>query len=1112
MSLQVFALCCIGAFALLQFHWIPRLRTRWETSRRISALSTAAMLSVAALLRTVAAIAGLTTLTMMAWVLLLRSGGGATVEEIAAALTRLELWQGRFAAFGPTWSTILILALVLSLAILTHRRTKRHYQNIFNTIFEREFERLDADRLAGRLEPLPPTSEMDALQQEIEQAREVYAALADETGAEAEENRKRVAQYVYERMRFRDVIDIARRIDAQLDEEDVKLPEAETAIEKLQSVFISRGFVKGLGFTGRALYLVTIALLVPSFAGFAAARTAPLLQQRMVELRDLRMNASRTAWQQATANLGSKEEQLSAEDQAAIDRIAEAYERQLSVASNISLPQSAYSVRAALVSNRVIATARAASKVEVRQYPSGSKADNLTEVERWLVGVEENALARDRGPITPDGKAVREDLSQAARRSATLRERIRTAAAGMAEPAASRDIAKTLVDTIAGSVAGEVPGLPGELLSGIEIQQRQSAAWARTAARRQFVSSFVGGTEIDDALRKVGFVSETISPRDLADLHMVTKAATESAAFDSLQEKISSRPPGIEAVLDPDVDWDRAAQNIVKIADMSGSRNAGQLTEFAATFATHFPNHEGAEAATPAAQLREFLGGDGPPPEGGGSPGGAGPGGGGGGPKSPQQIARVAETIRTSSADSWVPTRSTRAGIPGASAARSRSFGRLRGFARVGGVLIGQTMPAGKGLDIRDIAWTVGDGRVEIVLTDATGKRHRSVPHRATLVQQALTYAADGRPLAVTMTTAEPLPELKILVHPALVDTAMGHRVIELDRFVDTYARGGEPARRRVRDAEETVDADYALYQYAWAARLQSLELEKLSERVDDVESRLWLAALERLSSEILESEDVARRAARSWNSRSFERPDSLLRSKPEYFDPTLVSTLITTQASLSGLRDALARPSLESMTAVVSNESLQRYLTTPPEYQVWSGVREKAPAPRISDVLVMGKRSAAPLEFMLQVAFTSAPREDTEKAEEPWEFPGLGEEIDRLVLGAVMQDARAREVLRDSEEFTILQRLFRLALAGDLGSRFPVEKLASLANALAPYAPEVVATPRWNARPGIVEAMQQQAGTDEQRALVSSLIDLRRSLAVAKSEGAASAELPPIR
>jgi hypothetical protein len=51
---------------------------------------------------------------------------------------------------------------------------------------------------------------------------------------------------------------------------------------------------------------------------------------------------------------------------------------------------------------------------------------------------------------------------------------------------------------------------------------------------------------------------------------------------------------------------------------------------------------------------------------------------------------------------------------------------------------------------------------------------------------------------------------------------------------------------------------------------------------------------------------------------------------------------------------------------------------------------------------------------------------------------------------------------LEEMRDFTVLQRLFRTALAGRLDSGFPVESLTQLAHDLKPYVPAKFATSRW--------------------------------------------------
>ena len=170
-------------------------------------------------------------------------------------------------------------------------------------------------------------------------------------------------------------------------------------------------------------------------------------------------------------------------------------------------------------------------------------------------------------------------------------------------------------------------------------------------------------------------------------------------------------------------------------------------------------------------------------------------------------------------------------------------------------------------------------------------------------------------------------------------------------------------------------------------------------------------------------------------------------------------------------------------------------YLTTehlwqapPPEFQVWSGVRERSFA--LDPALSFLKRPSGkdfraalwPFDFMLQVAFTSPPldAQNEEEAEaftdeEPWEFPSLAPVISAKVAQGIAADPEFHSIHETMRDFTVLQRFFRVALAGGLGAQFPQEKFVHLMDATAAGAPKPSRTLRWNPRPGLLELVLAQ-------------------------------------
>src|SRR5262249_49678876 len=145
------------------------------------------------------------------------------------------------------------------------------------------------------------------------------------------------------------------------------------------------------------------------------------------------------------------------------------------------------------------------------------------------------------------------------------------------------------------------------------------------------------------------------------------------------------------------------------------------------------------------------------------------------------------------------------------------------------------------------------------------------------------------------------------------------------------------------------------------------------------------------------------------------------------------------------------------------------------------SGVREREFGFSATEIFPAESESGAalPIDFMLQVAFTSAPdfREarpdesetnDANRSDEhPWEFPTVRQRIHSIVLERVAEDPGTKRLLADSAEFVFLQRFFRLAFSGKLGQDFPIEKLEGLMAATATAATGTPSrTPRWNVRP----------------------------------------------
>ena len=80
----------------------------------------------------------------------------------------------------------------------------------------------------------------------------------------------------------------------------------------------------------------------------------------------------------------------------------------------------------------------------------------------------------------------------------------------------------------------------------------------------------------------------------------------------------------------------------------------------------------------------------------------------------------------------------------------------------------------------------------------------------------------------------------------------------------------------------------------------------------------------------------------------------------------------------------------------------------------------------------------------------------------EPWHFPSIEKQIRQIVSAGVAGDSGAKVVFEQMRAFTVLQRLFRLALSGDLGLSFPLQELKNLQQETAVFV-KAERNERWN-------------------------------------------------
>ena len=1037
----------ILAMSAASFLLLHLWQQRWYATTASTVLQ-AGFRAALAYLRTVALIATIVYGLLFLILATARFLTPLTVGDLAVAIQYAQDLRPVLASWTNYWSATAFLLLLLGLLFFATSRGTAHWRRLVNRFRSRALERLRAQRAAGTWEDLPPTAAMQPLLRRRSELNERIRSLSpDPSHSSADAHPASLQDEVATLTRELERLDTERRIPPFAGESGSAGTDRPVAPPSaLTTFFISRGLLSTLDAGSRVVLVSGLALLLSSLVALTGTVAASAVDQTLlVRFEVLHLERTeREALASYTESVPEQEElpptALSEDDNDGLDFLAARFERTVGRVLAQTTRTPAASSRAAQQLRHIQtrqgilrAAAHGGQSTRVSALSSLSEVSDLTSLEREGVALfEERPTAR---PRTELGHQFRRDLeNRFVRRSpgtwSTLRERALRGLRTFQQAATVEDFESRVLSQVLGK-ALDLPGAPSDAMDNVArelVRQTANGATPRIyeVARAQAFDSLATTDSLDAAFEQLERRQRAqlrVAPRFSAALDEATLAARRP---DSVLPKLERQPPALHTATPSSVDparLSRLADDYSRsLARGTGASVRLTLPEALAEFDDYFPAQEAGARPTLRQQVLDA------------SP-----------------MSRPASTTTDVSGPLRPPT--------SGAFARARSFGRLRGFSRIGGVLIGR--PAEnpeRRLDVRSLTWSAaGRDRMLLRLTDARGVSTRVGPFHRSVVHQALAYAADGRPVTVTMTTASPLRELRILLHPALVDTPLGCRLVALDRFVDEFT-GHLPQRQEL---QQSIAAQAALYRVAWANRaLAAAEAGSLS--LNDLAAPTVASALQ----EGLFSPGTRAEAMIALRDPTLllDPQLSVLAAKPDRFDPDLLATIArcaTDDAPLSDVEACIQRRSLRAGAAT------QVWLDAPPQFTVWSGVRESAfSIDSDYGFLRVDGSPTGPLEFMLQVAFLDSDQDDLT----PWEFPSLAPVIRDAVQDGVRRSAEHADVLLVAQQFTVLQRLFRLALDGTLGEDFPLHRLVELAQGTAEHV-STTPTLRWNVRPGLLES-----------------------------------------
>lgn len=1096
MKIIPFFLISLGIFALINFVLIPKTKQYLGIDKSMASIKHAATLSMMGFIRTLFLVSSLTSLGVIIIFLILQMFTGNTVEEVTAAISRINRWQEILSGLGQFWGWMITLVLTISLAFYAHRSGKTTREKVFQKLYEQKFEELKEKIATGELEYIEPTAEMHKVAERLSENLSMIRAIEQENKI----NDPQVSDFYQELLKqvpileqYYFAMDAQRRIEKQIDFEDIELPAPKSVWEKFQVFLMSQGLVYSLTKTSRVLYLASLVLLIPALLGIYSLGSVPAFDDRLVELKDLRIEISQKEFEKEKQRLGEPQAELSKEDEEVIKEVAKEYEK-TAIPFRMATPIRAtvFVTRSNLVRQTILHTAAQRANTTRNNYSasaewetphSGTQIEDLTPLEKKVVESPERA-AYSRDPVTPQGKQMEAELKDVARRSPTFKERLKNGLLKFQKPASQMDLFYALSNNIASSLAAETPGDFGDILKGVRLENTQATARSYAEAHsKEFLRSIMNDGDLDKAFKTAS--SSERAPGFVTDLERVQyqtamRTVTENIPFTDINQKFADKPPSIQTKPEKFVKMETAVASIEKYNDFispyQGLRNNLSNADAVMDFTDLFPGQLGAETKTDHGQIINKWRPDDPIPPVSSNP--VPPSGGGGGGGFSSGSTKTSKPVSTASRGSF---------------SRARSFSFLRGFSRIGGVLIGQepsdvSKNNPSKLNFTDLKWEMKENKLNLILINGDGNQIRSRSFRPSVVYRALSYASDGRATTATMINATPLLDLKILLHPTLIDTPMGYRMIELDRFVDIYSTKNSELKKSREEATLRLISQKFLYKFAWAERLSVL--------FADQSDRESMMIAERINKILIDDELRKYAAIALRDTQSINDPSkSPLSVKKEFFDKDLVKILASmpSGSSLEKLGEAVRQEARKQWDNIkYSGEAekeklMKKWLSSNPEFDVWSGVREKNFTTNTVNFFVSdGTEIPMPFDFMLQVAFTTPPSLVDESTAEnyndvqPWEFPLLRDQIQSTVLEEIKKDARSKEILDDASEFTMLQRLFRMALNGQLGENFPVERLIELSNMMAENTKEnYYRTLRWNANipPTMMKKISEKDG-----------------------------------
>jgi len=987
MNIYTFLIASAAVTSIVRFLILPSLRRKIRDDRTPRLVRRIAMVEVFKFIAFASMVAAMSSAIAVVAIVLASS----RFESAEALLRQARHVREAIEMISTDLNAVIILVLLPTLLFIIYRSSKKTVGARYRKALEAEVKRLVALREVGSLPELPPTPEM----------RKVAARIAALDNAIAERSPYRgpdipkMKELRHELVKAHALLDLDRRAQVQFDTSFLDVA-PKGRFGPLATFFMSQGMLTSLEASSRTLSFVGIFLLMPSLIGVSMSGARTPLDVRIAQLQ---IAASSKAAEKSFESAKADDDRT-IDDQVAIQQIAAAYQaawQSRGAWQNVTRePEASTEMLRKLRANEV-------RRNILTEFSAQTGIEVMSDAGESARAIASRAIAMPDAPLNPIGERMAARLNTVKRKQPhafdKIKHTLRDFKASFGRIAEKRDVESVLFSAIferALDHAWHPDHAVGELAEELTTDVTPELVKAADESYGlNFLNALANGESLDQA-------AEQVKPTPSMPIHpaaILQERGVVAVAEKERKGLIASSDQGPALFSDRTRLNNFSANRLLDVIQGEDEAStADNVLGSVSSYEDHFPGTAAGVGNTDRSQFLKF--------------------------RDPALKDEIAD---------------------------ARSFTHLRGSPHVGGVLIGvaPTTPRSP-LAFRDLEWKESGDSVTLTLVAANNRRFDLGPWRKQIVAQALAYAADGRPTAVTVLNVTRARAQRVLVHPALVNSPLGCRTIEIDKLVFDHFK---LAQTNMKTVEEQDD----LYELASAIIVRRLAPANVIDPADKM--------LNALLTEIPTLKENLANAPLATDLQSmFDPRRSPITVKDEYFDRPIVDVIrrCANQTKIDAYSGCIEHSPLGAIT-IKDAESI-------PVLNFVSGVRELPYSPD-ADLAFLREPSSNPLwplDFDMQVVFDSPPpfgSRSHEKVEDPnpWTFPSLHDLINQTIETLAKNNGYECSVIRDLREFTIAQRLFRTILSGAFGPSFPIEKLAALEHDTVSSLPSAsVSTPKW--------------------------------------------------